>query len=333
VRAVLESLTTRLLVRCRLVERVSIAGPIQFILGDSALSQPRSLVAQAYSPDGRPVSIFTVRVGVADSRVAMLRGTTLYPRSRGSTVVSVHVGDREAGTGVHIYQRVESLDALDTLLLVHPKQRSFAVPLRLEAGRQYRQSLPPGHWMLAMLPAEDHGQHPIRMELDSAVCALNLLNDPRRLGCEAGSRATVVVYRPSVRDEPAMASGYLLVRWLHSPNPARFVPRVPAAPGSLDCAEEFLAMQGYAVRIVSSARHLLRAGTRESRLGTAARREWIEVQLVSDAPSATLRARAWAVDSYPTFGGEQRASSGLVVEPAEVTVTDAREALQRCRRG
>lgn len=331
VRAVLESLTTRLFVRCRLVEHVRVQGPMQFILGDSGLSQPRPLPFAAYSADGRPVSMFGATIGVANSRVATLRGTTVYPRSRGATVAGVHIGDRDAGTGIHIYQRVEALDALDTLLRLHPEQRFFAVPLRLESGTQHRQRLPPGSWMLSLLPDGDPGPAPIRIRVYGAACEAHLLNDPGRLGCEAGSHASVVVYRPFASPGPEVASAYLLVRWLFHPNPARFVPRVPARPGSLACVRQLLDERGYEVQL-SRDQHLLLAERREGRLGTDARREWIEVRLVPEAAEASLRGRAWAVDSFPAVDGRPGAPTGVVVEAAEMTLTDAREALQKCGR-
>ena len=53
VRASLASLDTRLSVLCRPVEHVRIPGPIQFVLGDSALGRPRDLPVEAYGRDGR----------------------------------------------------------------------------------------------------------------------------------------------------------------------------------------------------------------------------------------------------------------------------------------
>jgi len=330
VRAVLESLTTRVAVRCRLVEYVRIPGPIQFVLGDSELSRPRELAVGAYSADRRPVSTLTAKIVVADSHVATLRGTTLIPRSPGSTEVGVYIGDREAATGVHIYQRVNGLDALDTLLRVHPLQRAFAVPLRLEGATQYRQHLPPGHWMLVLLPLQDHYTASIRVRVDGAACGSNFLNDPGRLACDAGSHATVVVYRPFERRALAVPSGYLLVRGLFELDATRFVPRVLANQGSFTCVREFLAERGYHVRETSGDEHLLRADRREERLGTPARREWVEVRLVPDPSTGSLRGRAWAVDSYPAFDGGSRAPIATIVEPVEATVADAREALQKC---
>jgi hypothetical protein len=332
VRAVLETLTTRVVVRCQLVEYVRVQG-MQFILGDSQLSQPRTLAAAAYSADGRPVSKFTLSMGLADSRVASLRGTTVSPRAPGRTVAGVHVGDQEAGTGVHVYQRVGALDALDTLLRVHPEQRMFAVPLHVGHGQQFRQRLPPGSWMLALLPNDEPSQDPIRLYVDGAVCQSNLLNDPGRLGCEATSHASVVVYRSLQSRVSVVATGYLLVGWLHGGNPTRFVPRVPAMPGSLACAKQFLDKRGYDMGLVSRDRHVLQGERPEGGLGTDARKEWIEVQLVPDTAGGSLRGRAWAVDSYPALVGRPRARNPVLVEPAEGTLTDARQALQECGRG
>jgi hypothetical protein len=269
-------------------------------------------------------------MSVVGEDVATLRGTTLYPRARGIASASVRVGDREAGTGVHIYQRVDALNALDTLLRVAPGGRLFAVPLRLEAGALYRQRLPPGHWMLSMLPMNDQGRDPIRIGVDSAACTPNLLNDPGRLGCDAGPGASVVVFRSPGREAPA--EGYLLVRWLFDPNPRRFLPRVAATFESTVCAKRFLGERGYDLSPTPGDQHLFRAERREGRLGTKARRELIEVRFVPDAAGATLRARAWAVDSYPSIDGRPRGETETVVEPLEETLSDGRAALRHCGR-
>lgn len=214
VRAVSGRLTTRLLVRCRVVEYVRIPGPLQFVLGDSALSRPFALPVAAYGADGRPVTLLTGSARVRDSSVATLRGLTLYPRARGITVAGAHFGDRDAAMGVHVYQRVGTLAALDTLLRVHPKQRLFAVPLRLERGEYRRQALPPGEWMLAMLPEADTTPDRVQLRIDGARCTDHFLNAPRRWGCSAGPGASVTVYRPFGRVAAPTATGYLLVRQL-----------------------------------------------------------------------------------------------------------------------
>ncbi len=332
VRAVLDSLTTHVLVRCRLVDTVQVQGPIQFVLGDSELGRPRAFPLGVYSADGRPVSLFTASMFLIDSNVATLRGITIYPRLQGVSLVEVHIGDHEGGTGVHIYRRVNALDALDTLLRVHPRRRAFAVPLRMESGTQYRQRLPPGGWMLTLLPREERGPNPIRVFVDGAVCDSNLLNDPGRLGCSAGSRASVTVYRPFARPASAPASAYLLVRGMGGGDPKRFVPRVRATPGDLACVKQFLGARGYDLQRESSADQLLQMDRRNEQLGTDDRREWIEVRFVADGADSTLRGKVWAMDSYPSVDARLHDQNPIGVAPAEVTLADAREALQQCGR-
>ena len=214
VRVSLGRISARVFVRCRPVEYVRFPGPVQFILGDSEMNRPVPLPVSAYGADGRLVVVFAGRAEVPDSGVATLRGLILYPRSRGITHAGVYIGERAAWTGVHVYQRVDTLAALDTLLRVDPQQRLFAVPLRLEGGEFTRQRLPPGGWMLTMLPEEDHDANGIRLRIEGAACQANLLNTPRRFGCWAGPNAAVVIYRPFASRQTPAESGYLLVRWL-----------------------------------------------------------------------------------------------------------------------
>jgi len=214
VRAVLGRLTAAVFVRCRPVRHVRIPGPVQFVLGDAELSRPRALPVEAFGPDGRPVALFAGTARVIDGDVAALRGLTVHPRARGITMADARVGDASGAIGVHVYQRVDSLAALDTLLRVRPSQRLFAVPLRLGRGEFRRQRLPPGDWMLAMLPEEERDPHGIRLRIEGAVCTPNYLNTPRRFGCRAGPNAAVVVYRPPGYRPERAATANLLVRWL-----------------------------------------------------------------------------------------------------------------------
>ena len=215
VRADLGRLTSRILVRCRPVEYVRFPGPVQFIMGDSQMSQPRELPVSAYGPDGRRVFQFAGGARVEDSSVAALHGLTLYPRSRGITTAGVTIGDGSAFTGLHIYQRVINLAALDTIVRVDPHHRLFAIPLRLESGMFQRQRLPPGGWMLTMLPENgDHDPSGIRLRVEGASCQSNILNTPRRFNCFAGANAAVVVYRAFGSRERPGTAGYLLVRSL-----------------------------------------------------------------------------------------------------------------------
>ncbi|MEP7345907.1 MAG: hypothetical protein ABI877_11590 [Gemmatimonadaceae bacterium] len=214
VRARLESFAARVYVHCRPVEYVRIPGPVQFILGDSELVRPRELPVEAYGPDGRPVSLFATWAQVRDSSVVAIDGLTLRPLTRGITLAGAIVGDRSAAIGVHVYQRVSTLSAIDTLLRVPPHLRLFAVPLRLESGEMRRQRLPPGNWMLAMLPEQYTNPSGLLLRVEGAACRTHLLNTPRRFGCNSARGADLIVYHPFSDGESSVATGDLLVRWM-----------------------------------------------------------------------------------------------------------------------
>ncbi len=214
VRATLGHLLASFIVLCRPVEYVRISGPIQFVLGDSSLSKPQAIPVAAYDSTWHAVSQLTGVFDVANSAVATLSGSSLAPLSRGITIVSAQVGAHEGRSGVHVYQRVGSLAALDTELRVPPRQRLFAVPIRLAPGESRRQRLPPGDWMLSTQAPTPDGQREMKVRTENATCQPNLLNDPGRFGCHAGPGAAVIVYRPAARGDTASVAGYLLVRWL-----------------------------------------------------------------------------------------------------------------------
>jgi hypothetical protein len=214
IRATLDHLSASLIVLCRPVEVVRIPGPVQFVLGDSALSQPRVVPITAFDARWRAVVQLAGNLTVLDTNVSAINGTTLSPRTRGITLVSARVGNREGRTGVHVYQRVGSIAALDTLLRVAPGQRLFAVPIRLVPGESRRQRLPPGDWMLSTQAPTPDGPRELRLRIENASCQPNFLNDPGRFGCHTGLDAAVVVYRPSAAGDTAGVPGYLLVRWL-----------------------------------------------------------------------------------------------------------------------
>ncbi len=213
VRAEVQPLSSTLTVRCRPVAYLRIPGPLQFVLGDSDMSKPVAIPLQAFDKRGRPVVTFAGAATV-DTTVATLEGLTLSPRARGISVLSAQVGDRDTRIGVHVYQRVASLASIDTLLRVVPNQRLFAVPLRLKPGEYERRRLPPGPWMLAMLPEDDSSASGIHLRVENARCTAHLLNTPRRFGCRSDGDASIVLYRSfSSPADRSMREGYLLVRW------------------------------------------------------------------------------------------------------------------------
>ena len=125
VRATLDRLMLPLAVQCRLVEYVRTPGPIQFVLGDSMLSLPIAVRFVSYDAKARPISPAVAHVSVGDTSIVSLHGRVISPRRRGITWANARVGVREGPTGVHVYQRVDTLAALDTLLRVRDIQAAL----------------------------------------------------------------------------------------------------------------------------------------------------------------------------------------------------------------
>ena len=205
-----------LTILCRVVEYVRVAGPFQFVLGDALLSRPRSVQVDAYDLSAKRIAPIAYSIGVMDTSIAVVHGRVLFPRRRGITALGARSGDRDIGAGVHVYQRVSALDALDTLLRVPPDERLFAVPLLLQPGEMRRQRLPPGDWMLTMVPESDTSKNRIRLRIEGSRCTDHFLNTPRRWGCAAGTGAAVVLYREQGSPRATDSTSYLLVRWLFS---------------------------------------------------------------------------------------------------------------------
>ena len=63
-----------------------------------------------------PITRFVTGVGVLDIVIATLRGLTLSARRRGVTLASARIGERDAGMGIHVYQRAPRLAAFHTFL-------------------------------------------------------------------------------------------------------------------------------------------------------------------------------------------------------------------------
>jgi hypothetical protein len=184
VRATLGRLATEAVVRCRPVETVRIAGPIQFMLGDTA----RQLPIAVLGPDGRPVDLLEGQVWIEDSSVATVEGLRVRPRAPGATLLAVTIGNRDGAAGVHVYERASTLDGL------RQERRLLAVPLRLTPGDMRRWHLPAGEWMLTMWPEEDEGRG-LRLRLEGANCVRSRISK-RRYQCLVRDEASVIVYAP-----------------------------------------------------------------------------------------------------------------------------------------
>ena len=200
----------------RRVSYLRIPGPVQFVLGDPVLGAPRRLPVEGYARDGGRVTGLEGTVGVRDPEIATLQGLTMTPHLPGATIAWANAAGRGAGIGVHVYGRVASLAALDTVARIPPTRRLVAMPLRLLPGEFVRQALPPGGWMLSMLPEADTALGGPRLRVEGAHCAPVLT--PRRFVCDAHAGATIIVYRPvtEVSDGAAEVAdnGTLLARWL-----------------------------------------------------------------------------------------------------------------------
>jgi hypothetical protein len=193
--------TARLL--CRPVASVRVAGPMQLILGDSAQTLP----IQALDADGTPVDLFAMRVTFTDTTVVALNGLRVHPRRIKGTVAEVRIGEVVGSFGIHVYERVATLDG------IRPEQAFVAVPLQLASGELRRWPLPKGQWMFTMMPYEDEASG-LRMHVQGANCMPAKLT-PRRIVCETTGAALVIVYNPWMKAAPDLI-GMLLVRRVNS---------------------------------------------------------------------------------------------------------------------
>lgn len=187
---------------CRPVEKVRIGAPIQFVMpGDSA----QTITIQPTDASGNAVSLFSASIVILDTTVATIVGGRVLPRAPGATVVGVRVGNRDAGAGVHVYERVKTLDEL------RPDQRIVAVPLKLSPGESRQWDIGRGEWMLTMLPEDDEANG-IRLRVEGATC--NPGFTPRRYVCGTRTGAKITVYHPASTGSGRVLTGTLLVRHL-----------------------------------------------------------------------------------------------------------------------
>jgi hypothetical protein len=200
VRASLGAINTEVLLRCRPVKRLHIAGPIQFVLGDSSQVIP----LEALGVDDNAVDLIAGTVATMRANVVGVEtGLRVTARTAGVSLTEVVVGDEHARVGVHVYEPVTTLDGL------RADQRLVSMAMRLESGEMRRWQLPAGNWMLTMMPYEDVDAG-LRLRVEGAVCVPARLTI-RRIVCESKERWNVVVYNPSPMTAPAR-TGSLLVK-------------------------------------------------------------------------------------------------------------------------
>jgi hypothetical protein len=210
IRAEGDRLSRSFLVRCRPLKGFLLPGPVQFVLGDSALSQPIEIPLFAYDSGGRAVTMVGGMMKVLNPAVAGARGSTVFPRTRGVTLLGAWAGRKNAFTGVHIYQRVDAA-ALDSLPRIDASQRQFAVPVALARDEERRIALPRGTWMVTTLGMPGQAPEALRVRFENATCTPGILSDLNRYSCQCRAGAVAIVTRLDQSDAAAM-TGYLLVR-------------------------------------------------------------------------------------------------------------------------
>lgn len=199
VEATAGTLTTTAVIRCRPVGTLRMAGPIEFLVGDTA----RRLDATVLGLDGKPVKLVAGSVTILDRAVAGAQGMRIAPRAPGGTVVTLTVGDETESVPVHVYEPVNALVHLQ------PAQEFVAVALSLRSGEYRQWELPAGTWMLTMAPSDD-GRGELRMDVNGAACTREG-DAPPRVTCQSRSGITVRVRHP-VKAQAPERTGRLLVR-------------------------------------------------------------------------------------------------------------------------
>jgi hypothetical protein len=202
-RASIGSISTTITVRCRPVKTVHIDGPIQFLLPDTG----QDMRVSAFDLDGKPVDVMIGKTSIGDTTIATISDLRITPESPGATIAGARFGNQSAGVGVHVYERATSLDPL------FGGKEYIGIPLRLPGGAFRTWQLPPGTWMLTMIPEEDNEGLALRIE--GAACSPVFLT-PRRLGCLVKKSATVTVYNRSASPNAPDKTGSLLVRRINS---------------------------------------------------------------------------------------------------------------------
>ena len=203
VRVSLGHLHADVLVRCRPVYHLLFERPMQLNLGEAA----KRLPLKALDASLQEVDLLAGTATIANASVASLEGLAVLPRSAGATVVTVSIGNQTTSTGVHVYSPASTLDSLGR------QHRFVSVPLTLGPGEMRRWQIPPGEWMLTMLPEDD--SLGIRMRIDGASCSDVRAFSPRRYICYARDTASVTVYHPQA-GRRAVLKGELLVKGMSS---------------------------------------------------------------------------------------------------------------------
>ena len=201
--ASLGPLTTRLVLRCRPVHRVSMQGGVNLIVGDSPVAVP----FRAFDAQGRAVSLLRGEFSVEDSSVATLDvaadGTRLVrARAPGYTRLHIQIGDRSEFTGMNVYERASSPEG------IHPGQY-VATRVELAAGEVRQWHIPAGleTFQLAMRPYGD-GKRVPALAIVGANC---VTEGERSFMCVTLKGASLFVFHSRQGDQTRTVRGTLVV--------------------------------------------------------------------------------------------------------------------------
>ena len=199
VRVSLGRLHADVFVRCRPVYHLLFERPMQLNVGEAA----KRLPLKALDASLQEVDLLAGTATIANGNVASLEGLAALPQAAGATVVTVTIGNQTTSTGVHVYSPSSTLDSLGR------QHRFVSVPLTLGPNEMRRWKIPPGEWMLTMLPEDD--SLGIRIRIEGANCADVRAFSPRRYICSARDTASVTVYHPQAGRRTVL-KGELLVK-------------------------------------------------------------------------------------------------------------------------
>jgi len=208
VQASLGRLDTQLVLRCRPVHKLQRSWTMNLVLGDTAM--PLSFLAT--DADGEPVSLLRGEISVEDSTVATLeraRDGTRRVRARapGITTLDIRVGDRVAGTRVHVYVPTSSPEG------IRPGQQ-LATRVALGGGDVRQWHIPAGleTYEVTMMPDGDE-HHVPQLAIVGANCVSGL--DTHSFLCVTLQGASLYVYHSRDGDQARIERGTLAV-WRHA---------------------------------------------------------------------------------------------------------------------
>ena len=212
IRVTLGALSTRFALRCRPIKG------FRFVYGDGrpmiAGGPPRDLQLVAVGIDDMPERMLAGTLRILDSSVAELRGLTVYPRTRGETMVELDLGECLWWIGVTVNERVTSPAGLrfaDDIFLESP--------LRLVDGERRGWKLPRGEYRVGLLTAVG-GEAKLALNTTAMNC-VPWLTGGQDYHCVALAGAAVDVRNPRRAGGGGELYGELFVQRMDRPTAAR----------------------------------------------------------------------------------------------------------------